>query len=184
MLGIYLQASCIISLIFSIFISIIWFYTEPILVLLHQSHDIARAAALYVKFLIPALFAFGLLQNILRFLQTQSVVTPLVVLSALPMLVHIVIAYAFVYWIDLSLIGAPIAASISLWISILLLALYVKYAKRFKQTWKGFSTESFHYILTDLKLALSSAAMVWYVSDNLLLCWPLLTNYLRKLNEE
>ncbi|CAJ1957113.1 unnamed protein product [Sphenostylis stenocarpa] len=159
-LGIYLQASCIISFIVSIIVSIIWFYTEPILVLLHQSHDIARTAALYMNFLIPGLFAYGFLQNILRFLQTQSVVMPLVVLSALPLLVHIGIAYALVQGSGLSFTGAPVAASISLWISMILPALYVMYAKRFKQTWQGFSMHSFHYLLTNMKLALPSAGMV------------------------
>ncbi|XP_020224357.1 protein DETOXIFICATION 19 isoform X2 [Cajanus cajan] len=160
MLGIYLQASCIISLIFSIIISIIWLYTEPILVLLHQSHDIARTTALYMKFLVPGLFAYGLLQNMLRFLQTQSVVIPLVVLSALPLLIHIGIAYALVQWSGLSFTGAPVAASISQWMSMLLLAMYVMYAKNFKQTWQGFSMHSFHYVFTNMKLALPSAAMV------------------------
>ncbi|KAL5151555.1 Protein DETOXIFICATION 19 [Glycine soja] len=161
MLGIYLQASCIISLIFSIIISIIWFYTEPILVLLHQSHDIARTTALYMKFLIPGLFAYSFLQNILRFLQTQSVVMPLVALSALPLLIHIGIAYGLVQWPGLSFTGAPVATSISQWISMLLLALYVMYAKKFKQTWQGFSMHSFHYVFTNMKLALPSAAMYW-----------------------
>ncbi|KAK7401810.1 hypothetical protein VNO78_13596 [Psophocarpus tetragonolobus] len=160
MLGIYLQASSIISLIFSIIISVIWLYTEPILVLLHQSHDIARTAALYMKFFIPGLFAYSFLQNILRFLQTQSVVMPLVVLSVLPMLVHIGIAYGLVHWSGLSFKGAPVAASISLWMSTLLLALYVMYAKKFKQTWQGFSMHSLNYVLTNMKLALPSAAMV------------------------
>ncbi|KAK7272550.1 hypothetical protein RJT34_29214 [Clitoria ternatea] len=160
MLGIYLQASCIISLIFSIIISVIWFYTEPILVLLHQSPDIARTAALYIKFLIPGLFAFSFLQNMLRFLQTQSVVIPLVVLSVIPMLVHIGIAYALGQCPGLSFTGAPVAASISLWISMLLLAFYVMYAKKFKQTWHGFSMHAFHQVLTTMKLALPSAAMI------------------------
>ncbi|KAK7335146.1 hypothetical protein VNO80_26922 [Phaseolus coccineus] len=160
MLGIYLQASCIISLIFSIIVSIIWFYTEPILVLLHQSQDIARTAALYMRFFIPGLFAYSFLQNILRFLQTQSVVMPLVVLSALPLVVHIGIAYGLVQGSGQSFTGAPVAASISLWISMLLLALYVMYAKTFKQTWQGFSMHSLHYVLTNMKLALPSAAMV------------------------
>ncbi|KAK7401809.1 hypothetical protein VNO78_13595 [Psophocarpus tetragonolobus] len=159
-LGIYLQSSCIISLIFSIIISIIWFYTEHIIVLLQQSHDIARTAALYMKFFIPGLFAYGLLQNILRFLQTQSVVIPLVVLSVLPMLGHIGIAYWLVQCSGLSFTGAPVAASISLWISMLLLALYVMNAKKFKQTWQGFSMHSFNYVLTIMKLALPSAAMI------------------------
>ncbi|XP_014500677.1 protein DETOXIFICATION 19-like [Vigna radiata var. radiata] len=160
MLGIYLQASCIISLIFSIIVSIIWFYTEPILVLLHQSHDIARTAALYMRFFIPGLFAYSFLQNMLRFLQTQSVVMPLVLLSALPLLLQIVIAYALVQRSGLNFTGAPAAASISLWISMLLLALYVIYAKKFRQTWQGFSMDSFNYVLTNMKLALPSAAMV------------------------
>lgn len=166
MLGIYLQASCIISLIFSIIVSIIWFYTEPILVLLHQSHDIARTAALYMRFFIPGLFAYSFLQNMLRFLQTQSVVMPLVLLSALPLLLQIVIAYALVQRSGLNFTGAPAAASISLWISMLLLALYVIYAKKFRQTWQGFSMDSFNYVLTNMKLALPSAAMVWYEPQN------------------
>ncbi|KAG6635459.1 hypothetical protein CIPAW_11G043900 [Carya illinoinensis] len=72
MLGIYLQASCIISFIFSIIISIIWFYTEPILIFLHQDTEIAKTAALYLKFLIPGLLAYGFLQNILS-VNTETV---------------------------------------------------------------------------------------------------------------
>ncbi|XP_028792993.1 protein DETOXIFICATION 18 [Neltuma alba] len=160
MLGIYLQASCIISLIFSIIISIFWCYTESIFILLHQSQDISSTASLYMKFVIPGLFAYGILQNILRFLQTQSVVLPLVVLSALPLMVHIGIAYALVHLTSLSFKGAPIALSITCWVSMFLLGLYVMNAKKFKHTWKGFSFHSFHYILSVLKLALPSAAMV------------------------
>ncbi|KEH38710.1 putative multi antimicrobial extrusion protein [Medicago truncatula] len=160
MLGIYLQGSCIISFIFSIFISIIWFYTEHILVLLHQSQDIARTAALYMKFLIPGLFAYSILQNLLRFLQTQSVVMPLVILSAIPTLIHVGIAYGFVQWTGLNFIGGPVATSISLWISMIMLGFYVMYAKKFKNTWRGFSMQSFDYLFANMKLALPSAAMV------------------------
>ncbi|KAK7324565.1 hypothetical protein VNO77_28231 [Canavalia gladiata] len=160
MLGIYLQSSCIISLIVSVFISIIWFYTEPILVLLHQSRDIARTAGLYMRFLVPGIFAYGFLHNMLRFLQTQSAVAPLMIFSAIPLLIHILIAYAMIYWTDLGFIGAPVAASISLWISVPMLVMYIKYAKQFKETWQGFSVESFRYIFVELKLSLLSAAMV------------------------
>jgi len=163
MLGIYLQGSCIISFIFSIIISIVWFYTEHILVLLHQSPDIARTASLYMKFLIPGLFSYSILQNMLRFLQTQSVVMPLVILSAIPTLIHVGIAYGFVQWTGLSFIGGPVATSISLWISMILVGFYILYAKKFENTWRGFSIQSFQYLFTNIKLALPSAAMVWYV---------------------
>ncbi|XWS11012.1 hypothetical protein CRYUN_Cryun38cG0047200 [Craigia yunnanensis] len=160
MLAIYLQASCIISFIFSVIISILWFYTEPILVLLHQNPEISRTAALYMKYLIPGLFAYGFVQNILRFLQTQSMVIPLVLFSVIPLSIHFGIVYSLVNRTSLGFKGAPLAASISLWISFILLAMYVVFAKKFENTWKGLSLESFHYILRNLKLALPSAAMV------------------------
>lgn len=163
MLGIYLQASCIISLVFSLIISALWMYTEPILVVLHQDPEISKAASLYIMYLIPGLFAYGILHNILRFLQTQSVVIPLVICSVIPSIVHIGITYALVHWTSLGFKGAPLAASISLWISVLMLASYVLYAKKFKQTWEGFSWESFYHVFGNLKLALPSAAMVWLV---------------------
>ncbi|KAL0001257.1 hypothetical protein SO802_015038 [Lithocarpus litseifolius] len=160
LLGIYLQASCIISFLFSIIIAIIWFCTEPILILLHQETEIAKTAAHYIRFLIPGLFAFGFLQNILRFLQAQSILWPLVIFTGLPLVIHTGIAYALVHWISLSFVGAPLAASVSLWLSVLMLAMYVTYSKKYEHTWEGFSLESFQYILTTLKLALPSAAMV------------------------
>ncbi|TYG86946.1 hypothetical protein ES288_A13G173300v1 [Gossypium darwinii] len=160
MLGIYLQASCIISFLFSIIISILWFYTEPILIFLHQQPDIAKKADAYLKYQIPAVFAFGLIQNVLRFLQTQSVVMPLVLFSGLPLVLHFGIAYTLVYWTSLGLEGASMAASISFWISFLLLITYVAFSNKFEHTWEGFSFESFGYIIPDLKLALPSAAMV------------------------
>ncbi|XP_021894778.1 protein DETOXIFICATION 19-like [Carica papaya] len=160
MLGIYLQASCIISFFFSVVISIFWFYTEPVLLFLHQDPQISKSAALFMRYLIPSLFAFGFLQNILRYLQTQSVVMPLLFFSMVPFILHFGIVYAMVHCTSLGFKGAPLAASITLWISTLMLALYVFCSKKFQHTWEGFSLEAFCYILADLKLALPSAAMV------------------------
>ena len=163
MMGVYLQASCIISLIFSIIISIIWSFTKSIFIFLRQSPDISSTASLYMKFLIPGLLACGFLQNILRFLQTQSVVWPLVILSAIPLIIHIGFAYVLIHLTPLGFKVAPVSLSISMWVAMLLLSLYVMNAKKFKNTWKGFSFKSFHCILPVLKLALPSVAMVGYV---------------------
>ncbi|KAG8657963.1 protein DETOXIFICATION 18 isoform X2 [Manihot esculenta] len=160
MLGLYLQAFCIISFFFSITISILWLYTEKILIILNQDPQISKEAALYIKYLIPGLFAYGFLQNIMRFLQTQSVVVPLVLCSAIPMFIHIGITYGLVHCANFGFKGAPLAASISLWISFFVLAMYVLFAKKIEHTWCGFSFESFHYLHITLKLALPSAAMV------------------------
>ena len=152
MLGINLQASSIISIPFAIITTIIWFYTEPILILLHQDADIAKMAALYIRFLILGLFAYDFLQNILRFLQAQSIVWPLVTVTGLPLVIHVGIAYALVHWTSLSFVRAPVAASVSLWLSVLMLAIYLTCSKKFERTWQGFSLGSFQYIPTGLKL--------------------------------
>ncbi|XP_022139357.1 protein DETOXIFICATION 19-like [Momordica charantia] len=159
-LGIYLQASCIISFLFSIFISLLWFFTEPVLLLLQQDPDVSKTAARYVKFLIPGLFAYGFLQNGLRFLQAQSAVMLLAVLSAIPLVLHLGVAYALVNWTSLGLEGASLAASISLWVALLAVAIHVFKSEKYELTWGGFSVEAFSYIFINLKLALPSAAMV------------------------
>ncbi|XP_055807552.1 protein DETOXIFICATION 18-like [Solanum dulcamara] len=161
MLGIHLQISCIISFIFSTIIAISWWYSDKILILLHQDPDIAKEAGVFLKFLIPGLFAYGFLQNILAFLQTQSIVMPLVVCSVASLVIHIGITYGLVHWTSLGFKGAPLAASISIWISVLMLGVYVLFSKRFSDIWRdGLSFVSFHHILTNLKLSLPSAAMI------------------------
>ena len=160
-MGIHLQASCVTSLIFSILISVFWHFTEPVLLLLQQDPEICRSAALYLKLLIPSVFAYGFIQNIQRYLQTQSVVGPLVLFSGLPLLAHLGLCYCLVHLTPLGYIGAPLACSITLWVSFLMLAAYVIFSPRFRRTWDGFSAECFQYVLDNLKLAIPSAAMVW-----------------------
>ncbi|XP_021714640.1 protein DETOXIFICATION 19-like [Chenopodium quinoa] len=161
MLGIYLQASCMISLVFSLIISVIWWFTEPILELLHQSPVISKESAIYIRYLIPGIFAFGILQNIIRFLQAQSAVFPLVILSIVPLLLHCGLNYVLVHFTTLGFKGPAVATSASFWLSVIILITYVSFANKFEHTWKGLSTESFLHVFSNLKLALPSAAMVW-----------------------
>ncbi|KAK4439176.1 protein DETOXIFICATION 18 [Sesamum alatum] len=158
-LGIHLQASCILSFFFTTLVSILWWHSDTILTILHQDPQISKQASLYLKYLIPGLFAYGFLENILRFLQMQSVAFPLVGLSLMPLIIHVGVAYALAHCTDLGFKGAALAASISLWIAVIILGLYILHANRFKDTWSGFSWEPFYSIFANLKLALVSAAM-------------------------
>nr|GEY08400.1 protein DETOXIFICATION 16-like [Tanacetum cinerariifolium] len=56
--------------------------------------------------------------------------------------------------------GATLANSVSLWINVLLLAVYVRVSPSCKKTWKGFSKEAFNNISTFVKLAVPSTVMV------------------------
>lgn len=167
-LGIYLQSSVIITTFFSILVSILWYYSETLLIWLHQEQEVSKMAGLYLRFLIPGIFAYGYLQCVMRFLQTQTVVMPLVVCSVLPLIFHVGITYLLIYVLGLGFQGSSLAGSISLWLSLLMLALYVNYSEKFKNTWKGLSIESFQYVIPSLRLAVPSAAMVWLVSRTVL----------------
>lgn len=161
MLGIFLQSSMIISFVFSIIVSILWFFSDAILIFLRQDPKVATLAGLYLKYLAPGLFAYGFIQCLLRFLQTQTVVMPLVICSIFPLLINAGFAYLFVYHTPLGYKGAPLAATVSLWVSFIMLAVYVNFSKNFSSTWKGLSLESFYHILPSLRLAIPSAIMVW-----------------------
>ncbi|RWW19089.1 hypothetical protein GW17_00016872, partial [Ensete ventricosum] len=162
MLGLYLQSTVLISTFFSIFVSILWCYSESILIWLHQEPQVARLAAVYLKYLIPGLFAYGSLQCMLRFLQTQTVVVPLVVCSVVPLAIHVALTYVTVHVLGLGFKGTALSGSISLWISFVMLALYVRYSDKFRYTWEGFSAEAFHHVLPCMKLAVPSAVMVCF----------------------
>ncbi|XP_020271382.1 protein DETOXIFICATION 18-like [Asparagus officinalis] len=161
MLGIYLQSSIIITTFFSILISFSWYFSEPVLIWLHQDPDVAKMACIYLRFLIPGLFAYAYLQCVLRFLQTQSVVIPLVFFSVLPLVFDVGLTYLLVHTLGFGFMGASLGGSISLWISVLMLAIYVNCSEKFRYTWEGLSMESFQHVFPSLKLAIPSAVMVF-----------------------
>ena len=142
MMGVYLQASMVTSALFSVLVSLLWLYSEPLLVFLRQDPEVSRLAAVFLRYSIPAQFAYGLIQCTLRFLQTQSVVMPLVAFSLLPLAVHVGITHALVSCLGLGFTGAAMSTSVSLWLSFLMLAAYVMLSDMFRDTWGGFTAEA------------------------------------------
>ncbi|TVU13185.1 hypothetical protein EJB05_40717, partial [Eragrostis curvula] len=88
MMGVHLQAALLTSALFSLLVSLLWLYTEPLLVTLGQDPEVSRLAAAFLRYSIPALFAYGFIQCALRFMQAQSVARPLVAFSLLPLALH------------------------------------------------------------------------------------------------
>ncbi|KAI6674235.1 hypothetical protein NL676_002141 [Syzygium grande] len=159
-LGIDMQRAMFILLLVSIPLACIWAYTRIILEAFGQQADIAEEAGTYARYMIPSLFAYGLLQCLVKFLQTQNIIFPMVLTSGAAALLHILICWVLVMKTGLGSRGAALANSISYWIDVLLMALYVKFSSSCSKTWTGFSKEAFHNILPFLRLAIPSAVMV------------------------
>ncbi|XP_065860354.1 protein DETOXIFICATION 16-like isoform X2 [Euphorbia lathyris] len=160
MLGIHTQRAILTLLVLSIPLAIIWFYTSSILTILGQNHEIAIGAGIFNQWMIPSLFAYGILQCQNRFLQTQSNVFPMVVTSGVTLVFHILVCWVLVFKCGLGSKGAALAISISYWINVFLLAMYIKLSPACINTWIGFSKEAMHDILSFLKLAIPSAFMI------------------------
>nr|POE63768.1 protein detoxification 16 [Quercus suber] len=160
MMGIQMQRAMFVLLLVSIPLAIIWVNTRSLLILFGQEHDIATAAGEYACFMVPSLFAYAFLQCLVRFLQTQNIVFPMMISSAFTALLHILICWILVFKSGLGYRGAALANAISYWINVLLLALYVKFSSSCLKTWTGFSKEAFHNIFTFLRLAIPSAVIV------------------------
>ncbi|KAJ1382918.1 Multi antimicrobial extrusion protein [Sesbania bispinosa] len=162
MLGVYTQRAMLVLLGLSIPLSLIWFYTSNLLIALGQDHEISTEAGIFNRWMIPGLFAYGLLQCLNRFLQTQNNVFPMLISSGITTLVHILFCWLFVFEYELGSKGAALAISMSYWVNVFLLVVYINFATACASTWNGISKEALNDILSFLKLAVASAVMICF----------------------
>ncbi|KAF3332691.1 MATE efflux family protein 8 [Carex littledalei] len=179
LLGIYKQRAMLILTLLGIPLATIWYYTNEILLLFGQEADIAWEAGIYAKWMIPSLFAYGLLQCHVRFLQSQNIVFPVMLSSGLTALLHIFVCWLLVYGLGMGSKGAALGSGISNWINVAILAIYVRLSPNCKKTWVGFSKEAFRDLAEFFNLAVPSALMVcleWWSFEFLVLLSGLLPN--------
>ncbi|XP_039143192.1 protein DETOXIFICATION 16-like [Dioscorea cayenensis subsp. rotundata] len=160
MLGVHMQRAMLVLTLVGIPLAVIWAYTGEILAALGQDPEISAQAGIYARWMIPVLFAYGLLQCLTRFLQTQNNVVPMMISSGITTLLHLLICWLLVFKSGLGHKGAALAMSISYWLNVILLVLYVKFSPACKKTWTGFSSEALRDIFNFIKLAIPSAVMV------------------------
>ncbi|CAK8534220.1 unnamed protein product [Lathyrus sativus] len=160
LLGIHMQRAILILMTASIPISFIWINTKSILIFLGQDPQISTEAGNYAKLMVPSIFAYGLIQCLNRFLQAQNIVFPMMFISAVITLLHALLCWILVFKSGLGGRGAALANSISYWLNVTMLSLYVKFSPSCKNTWTGFSKEALHNIPTFLRIATPSTIMV------------------------
>nr|CAD1838199.1 unnamed protein product [Ananas comosus var. bracteatus] len=161
MLGIHKQRAMLVITLACVPLAFLWAQTSQILVLCGQRPKIAAEAGRYARCMIPSLFAYGLLQCHVRFMQAQNAVFPIMLCAGLTVLVHVGACCVLVHGLGLGIAGAAFGNSISYWVYVLILACYVRVSKNCERTWNGFSREALRDVLGFIKLAVPSATMVW-----------------------
>ncbi|XP_057964235.1 protein DETOXIFICATION 33-like isoform X2 [Malania oleifera] len=165
MLGIYLQRSFIITGITALFLTPVYVFTSPLLKLIHQDKSISELAGKYTIWVIPQLFAYAFNFPIQKFLQAQSKIWVMTIISVVALGFHVLLNWVLVTKLGHGLAGAAIAGDISWWLVVLAQMVYVA-SGFFPDAWTGFSFLAFKSLAAFVKLSLTSAIMLclelWY----------------------
>ncbi|CAI9096098.1 OLC1v1032171C2 [Oldenlandia corymbosa var. corymbosa] len=159
--------------------SILWIYLGRILTFIGQDPLISNEAGKFATWYIPALFGFATLQPLIRYFQMQSMIFPMLISSCVTICFHIPVCWALVYKSGLHNHGAALATGLSMWLNVIILALYMKFSSDCKKTRAPLSREVFQGIREFFRFAIPSAVMVcleWWSYELLILSSGLLPN--------
>ncbi|KAF2316570.1 hypothetical protein GH714_041911 [Hevea brasiliensis] len=172
MLGIYMQRSWIITGVTALVLTPFYVFASPLLQLLHQDKDISKLAGKYSIWVIPQLFAYAINFPLQKFLQAQSRVWVMTIISIIALGFHVLLNWVLVTKLDRGLLGAAIAGNISWWLVVLGQIIYVV-SGYFSEAWTGFSWSALKSLAGFLKLSLASAVMLclelWYFTAVILM---------------
>ncbi|XP_062340870.1 multidrug and toxin extrusion protein 1-like [Osmerus eperlanus] len=134
--------------------------TEPILLAVRQSPEVARLSQLYVKIFMPALPAAFMYQLQGRYLQNQGIIWPQVITGAVGNILNALINYVFLFQLDLGVAGSAAANSISQYSLAVLLFVYIVCKGLHKPTWDGWSRDCLQEWDAFILLAIPSMLML------------------------
>ncbi|KAK9464151.1 mate-domain-containing protein [Lipomyces oligophaga] len=158
-LGILLQRGFFVLATLYVPIIGLWIFAEPVLIHLGQTPELAAAAAKFLQTLIPGGLGFIYFEALKKYLQVQGLVQAgsyvLLITSPLNALLN----YLFIHPLGFGLYGAPLATSITYWLSFFGLCLFSKYSRGSK-AWGGWSYRAFTNMGIFYKLALLGIIMV------------------------
>lgn len=164
MLGIYMQRSWVILTAMCICLLPIYLFATHILLLFHQDAEIAVLAGRFSLYMIPQLFAYGLNFPIQKFLQAQSKVMTMAVVSAVALLFHLFLSWLLIVQFKLGLVGAATSLNAAWWVVVVGQFIYVAWGYC-PGAWNGFSWGAFRDLGAFARLSIASAIMMWYVYD-------------------
>ncbi|ORY03719.1 MATE efflux family protein [Basidiobolus meristosporus CBS 931.73] len=161
LLGVYLQRAIVIQSIAFLPIIWIWTYAEPILISIGQNPEIARMAATFIVWSIPAAICSVYAECVKRYLNAQGFMRASAAVSAITAPICLGLFYLLVVHPPTSLgfIGAPIAAGITNFLNLLLCVGYAMLIEG-SQGWGGFSKKAFEGWWSFLSLGFPGMIMI------------------------
>ncbi|XP_075947987.1 multidrug and toxin extrusion protein 1-like [Anarhichas minor] len=166
--GVILQRGILILLLACFPCWAILINTEPLLLAVKQSPEIASLAQLYVMIFMPALPAAFMYQLQGRYLQNQGIIWPQVVTGAIANILNAIINYVFLFRLELGVAGSAAANAISQYVLAVVLYIYICCRGLHKATWGGWSLDCLQEWGPFIKLAIPSMLMLcleWWMFE-------------------
>ena len=160
-LGLHMYTAIVTLLVACVPLSLLWAFMCNLLVLIGQDPLIAHGAGRYIVWLIPGLFANAVIQPITKFLQSQSLTTPLLLSSVATLALHVPLCWVMVFRTGMGYTGAALAISVSYWLNVAMLVAYIVMSSSCKETRTPPTIKAFRGVGVFLRLALPSALMIW-----------------------
>ncbi|XP_023833003.1 multidrug and toxin extrusion protein 1-like [Salvelinus sp. IW2-2015] len=135
--GVIVQRAILIQLLACFPCWAVLINTEPILLAVKQSPEVARLSQVYVKIFMPALPATFIYQLEARYLQNQGIIWPQVITGVVANVLNALINYIFLYVLDLGVAGSAWANTISQLSLAAILYAYILWKELHKATWAG-----------------------------------------------
>ncbi|EED19527.1 MATE efflux family protein subfamily, putative [Talaromyces stipitatus ATCC 10500] len=151
-LGILLQRGFFVLGLFYVPVAILWALSEPVFLFLGQDPNLSRDSARFLTCLIPGGLGYIYFESMKKYLQAQGIMRPGTYVLLITSPVNAGLNYLFCYTLDIGLLGAPIATSISYWLSFALLVLYTCFIAG-SECWGGWSRAAVQNIGTFARLA-------------------------------
>ncbi|XP_040892157.1 multidrug and toxin extrusion protein 1-like [Toxotes jaculatrix] len=142
--------------------------TEPLLLAVKQSPEVASLSQLYVKIFMPALPAAFMYQLQGRYLQNQGIIWPQVITGVIGNILNAIINYIFLYRLDLGVAGSAAANAISQYVLAVVLYVYICWRGLHKATWGGWSLDCLQEWGPFVQLAIPSMLMLcleWWMFE-------------------
>ncbi|KAL0450040.1 UNVERIFIED_CONTAM: protein DETOXIFICATION 14 [Sesamum latifolium] len=140
-------------------VCVLWIYTDKLLILIGQDPVISVEAGKFSIWLIPSLFPYAILQSLVRYLQTQSLILPMLLSTVASLCVHLPLSWALIFKLKLGNAGAALSIGLSYWLNVIMLGLYVKYSSSCEKTRTSFSKDMFLTTREFFQFAIPSAVM-------------------------
>ncbi|KAM6589362.1 protein DETOXIFICATION 29 [Cannabis sativa] len=165
MLGIYMQRSWLILNGTAVILCFFYIFAEQLLKLIGQTPEISESAGLFSVWMIPQLFAYALNFPIAKFLQAQSKIMVMAVISAVALVFHVFFSWLVMLKLGWGMAGAAVVLNLSWWFIVVAQLAYI-FSGSCGRAWSGFSWKAFQNLWGFVKLSFASAIMlcleIWY----------------------